>query len=534
MGIGDLFTKHGMFPGTDRQTTFSNPNQSRSESAVGINPLNPDNIIAISKKFIDPVKYHFTVEPIMTTDGGYTWTPVPLPAPSDWDGMTDPVVAFDHHGTAFVVAEPLRFDPDDIVVTGLQVFRRTNGGSNWTPPQSLIVGRQVDSNDDKSWVACDRGSGSAWKGRVYVAWGVGDALRVARSKNGGVSWIGAGNLNAGANVPGTTGVFAPEVSVGDNGVVHIVWHLPGSATIGYTRSTDGGETFEAPRQIVNGVAGLTHPPLPKTGSWPEFPNAKFRVLTLATGCAVGNRFLVAWSDLREGYARIYYHYSDDSGATWAPSSGQPLWPALSPSSAVYQFHPQLAADGNGVVACAFYEFGQTQSGHRIKTRIMGSFDGGTSFGLPADVSDAPWDPAVNAPLSHGIADDTFIGEYFGLDGTQDGFGVIWTDTRTGVQELFYDHVKTNELDAPFWFTHGIVATLVGPGVAQGGGGWVIVGGKIVRVPPRGPKYALLQALAALDAAEDINHPLGKKVVEHIGDAIAGIAKEIAAGKQNKG
>jgi len=447
-GFKDLFKKYGMFPGNDRQATFSKPNQSRSESAVAINPLNPANMIAISKKFIDPTKYHFTVEPVLTNDGGTTWNPLPLPAPVDWDGMTDPVVVFDHQGTAFVVAEPLRFDPNDITVTGLHIFRLPNGGNTWSAPSSLIVGRAVDGNDDKSWMACDRGAASPWKGRVYVAWGVGSALRIVRSKDGGATWIGVGNLSAGSNVPGSNSVDAPEVSVDDKGIAHIVSHNPGSSTIVYTRSTDGGETFENARVIVNNVQGLTSPPLQQTGSWPEFPNAKFRVLTLATGCAVENRFLVAWSDLREGFARIYYHYSNDSGATWAPSSGQPLWPSLDSSSAVYQFHPQIVADGSGVVSCAFYEFGQTPAGYRIKTRIMGSFDKGVNFGLPADVTDNPWDPAVNAPLSHGNPDDTFIGEYFGLDADQDGFAVIWTDTRTGVQELFYDRVETSTYDIP--------------------------------------------------------------------------------------
>jgi hypothetical protein len=160
---------------------------------------------------------------------------------------------------------------------------------------------------------------------------------------------------------------------------------------------------------------------------------------------------------------------------------------------------------------------------------MGSFDQGATFGLPADVTDMPWDPAVNAPLSHGNPADTFIGEYFGLDAFKDGFAVLWTDTRTGVQELFYDAVGTSVLDAPFWFTHGIVATLVGPGVAQGADGWVIVGGKIVRVPPRGPKYALLQAIAALDAAEDIDHHAGKQLVRHAVEAVGNIAKDLGSG-----
>ena len=64
---------------------------------------------------------------------------------------------------------------------------------------------------------------------------------------------------------------------------------------------------------------------------------------------------------------------------------------------------------------------------------------------------------------------------------------------------------------------------------RGASGWVIIGGKIVRGPPRGPKYALLQALVALEAAEDIDHPLGQKVVQQTAEAIAGIAKDLAKG-----
>jgi hypothetical protein len=38
MGFPDLFKKYGMFPGSDQRVTFSNASQSRSESAVAVNP----------------------------------------------------------------------------------------------------------------------------------------------------------------------------------------------------------------------------------------------------------------------------------------------------------------------------------------------------------------------------------------------------------------------------------------------------------------------------------------------------------------
>jgi hypothetical protein len=53
------------------------------------------------------------------------------------------------------------------------------------------------------------------------------------------------------------------------------------------------------------------------------------------------------------------------------------------------------------------------------------------------VTDRAWDPTVDAPWSHGDASTTFIGDYFGLDASSNGFSVFWTDTRTGIQEMFY-------------------------------------------------------------------------------------------------
>lgn len=62
---------------------------------------------------------------------------------------------------------------------------------------------------------------------------------------------------------------------------------------------------------------------------------------------------------------------------------------------------------------------------------------------------------------------------------------------------------------------------------------MIVGGKIVKVPPRGPIYALLQALVALDSAEEVDHPLGEKMAQQARSAVAGIARDIVKGKSKR-
>ena len=67
--------------------------------------------------------------------------------------------------------------------------------------------------------------------------------------------------------------------------------------------------------------------------------------------------------------------------------------------------------------------------------ISQSFDHGASFNYFI-VTDQPWDPTVDAPLAEAFPDTTFIGDYFGLDASPLGFYPLWTDTRTGIQELW--------------------------------------------------------------------------------------------------
>ena len=208
----------------------------------------------------------------------------------------------------------------------------------------------------------------------------------------------------------------------------------------FVKSTDGGQSFSVPQVVASGISPLRSPPLAKPGSFPELPGGKFRVLTLVditTG--TGGNLLVAWADYREGVSRIYCRHSGNGGANWQGSaSGQPLLPPyLSSAADQHDFHPQLASMPSGEIACAFYQFGpKGGTSSKIDVLMAFSYDGGASFARRDKVTDRPWDPMSDAPLSHGDPSTTFIGEYFGLAGSSLGFCPLWTDTRTGIQELF--------------------------------------------------------------------------------------------------
>jgi len=125
------------------------------------------------------------------------------------------------------------------------------------------------------------------------------------------------------------------------------------------------------------------------------------------------------------------------------------------------------------------------------------------------VTDRGWDPSVDAPWSHGNSSLLFIGDYFGLDATDDFFIPFWTDTRTGVQEIFCDRVNTKT--AQLIYIPDEVAQILF-GVTDDGGGLVIVGGKIFKVPPRSPLINVLEAMQVVDSGEQISGAGGRGII----------------------
>jgi hypothetical protein len=305
---------------------------------------------------------------------------------------------------------------------------------------------------------------------------------------------------AGAHLPGIIDSFSPELCVTSSGTVFIFWLSAESGSGGaikYVVSEDGGDTFTAPQVAVEGLTTLARFPHPFGFS--QLPGGSFRLETFPTTCAVGESVFVAWTDARESVngeptARIYFRHFD--GTAWqGSSSGQPLLvgPAVT-AQGQHAFHPQLAAAA-GTVACAHYEFGPKPSrgATSLIDVVLATSGVHPSSGLAHRtlVTDQPWDPAVDAPLSHGDQSVTFIGDYFGLSGTGAAFDVCWTDTRTGIQELFFQRflVDLHILNIP-----DEVGQLIG-GVASDGGGGVVLPGGVRPVPPMGPVREVIVAEA---------------------------------------
>jgi hypothetical protein len=423
-------------------THDANLNNARSESSLVVNPNNPLQVVAASKKFNNIQTYDFTLATEYSADGGKTWTDsAPLAMPT-FTVMTDPTMAWDDAGNVFLVGLAGQ-NPPHWDAIGMVIYKSTNGGQSWSAP--LLI--HSDASDDKQWAAGDANSASPHHGNVYAVWDDSAGIAFARTKDHGVSWVGAG---AAASAAGGMiihdGCYYPEINVGNDGTVYVA-AIAGSA-IHLHVSSDGGDTFTARPAPATGIsplgAGLPYAGTPPN-VFPVFPGGSFRVLTDPTACAFGQTVTVAWADYREGVSRIYFARSTDGGLTWPTgASGQRLLAATLPTN-FQHFHPQMTCDANGVLGCAFYEFGPKPTTPKVDVLMAQSYDGGATFNH-FTVTDQPWDPATDAPWSHGDSAVTFIGDYFGLDTSPIGFLPLWTDTRTGIQELFTAIVPERRCD----------------------------------------------------------------------------------------
>jgi hypothetical protein len=143
----------------------------------------------------------------------------------------------------------------------LWVSRSSDGGRNFSSPRRVADERSAHPARAPSLALAPQGV-------VYLAWTVGEDpgadIRVARSADGGISF-GRPQVVA----PSRNYSDAPKLAVDRAGVLHLVYAETAGGPfershIRYTRSTDGGRTFEPARDIST--------PLPASAVSAAFPS----------------------------------------------------------------------------------------------------------------------------------------------------------------------------------------------------------------------------------------------------------------------
>ncbi len=358
-------------------------------------------------------------------DGGLTWTNsalqgVGILAGGEFQRVTDPWVDFGPSNRAYAFS--LGFDdtgPDN----GLFVSTSTDGGATWGSPVPVIVDRQFEFFNDKNALTADDWKSSPNRGNVYVAWDrliedplgkpfvgtyTGPAM-FSRSTDGGASFstpqvvfeTGTNKQTIG-NVPvvfpnghvAVLGTYFNNASLGKN-----------SQSLWMTLSTDGGQTFSAPRLVLD-MQSLPVPGLRTGDTVPAF------------AVAADGTLYATWQDIRFSNGKrtdVLVTSSRDEGQTWS----LPLKANDTPAGAQDAFTPAIAVDTRGRVGILYYDLrddGSTKDGAFLTAEwLTTSTDGGRTWSASQRVTPT-FDHAAAAQ-----AGGYFLGDYQGLDAAGTAF-----------------------------------------------------------------------------------------------------------------
>jgi hypothetical protein len=343
-------------------------------------------------------------------DGGVTWRSggaLRLPPDSGGGNMC---AAFDGAGRGFACGS---FGSAVKAGASVLVWRTDDGGRSFTGP--VVVGQ--GANLDRPWLATQRHS----PGAVHVVWSEGSAtgvtteLRYTRSTDGGQTF-GAPRTIARK----TTGLGNPMVACGPPGTVYSLYSAGRGAvgraapdspsTLTVVCSHDQGQTFQPPITLGRSTDFLSFPGL-RGGTGSALP-----AITAHPGKGL---VCAAFIDHAAGASRasVLLAASRDAGRTWSRGT------AVTPQDQVIYFQPQVATDDAGRIGVMAFAMNRGKA----DVVLMISEPGSLRFGPPITVTDRPFDPAkVHYEL----------GDYQALATTPGAFHPLWNDTRTGELELF--------------------------------------------------------------------------------------------------
>lgn len=386
----------------DQRVSRVSPDGARSPSevSVAINPVRPDNVIAVSLQARGPTtNFAYT-----SFDAGATWTSVAGP---NRDGRTqgDDAVVFDGEGNAlwsYISFSGLRQDRPENAANGIFVNRSRDGGRTWSEPVRVIDHlNTVAPFEDKPFLT------AGGDGRVFIAWtrfskyGVADPAEtshifLSRSDDGGRTFSMPFRVSDrpgdAIDSDGTLEGVVPALGV--NGEVFLVWAGPEGLV--FDRSTDGSWSFGEDRVIAGQpggwdveVEGLGRANgMPVTGV--DWSDGSFR-----------GTLYVNWVDARHGDLDVFVASSSDAGDSWsAPKrvNDDPI------ANGAAQFFTWMAIDPlDGSVNVVYYDrAGRT--GTTTGVTLARSTDGAESF--------TTYPVAIDA---FETTTDVFFGDYLGID-----------------------------------------------------------------------------------------------------------------------
>src|SRR5712664_2459027 len=232
-----------------------------------------------------------------------------------------------------------------IVILGLAVMCAPASSQQFSAPKN------VSNNLDFSFtpqMAVDLG------GNIYVVWeddsNTNSNILFSRSTDGGVTFSAPKNLS---NTSGFS--FNPRIAADTHGAINVVWEddTPGNLDVMFSHSTDGGLTFSTPLNVSNDAPNSDSPQIAADAS--------------------GNLYIL-WENTSVTLA-VVFSRSTDGGVTFST-------PVNVSTNAGGSFSPQMAVDPGGNISVVWEDDAFTSS----DISFSRSADHGATFSIPKSLS----------------------------------------------------------------------------------------------------------------------------------------------------
>jgi len=419
------------------------PNVNVSESAVLANetpvivsPTNPSWILSGANDYACPNVQGFYA----SSDGGSTWTRTCMNNLSGMSGEGDPGVGYDLRGNAYISG----IDAAPSLVPGVIILESsTDNGQTWSAPRQAVP-NMLGGLTDKPWMEIDTNRNSPFANSIYISVTQFDAtqnntqISVSHSSDGGNTWTNVlvGKLQIFPAVDTFT-----DLAIGEDGTVYLSWmHCVANgptgdcggtkATMMFSESKDGGNTWTAPRAIFS--ANLVPDPnaccfygsLPNT--FERMSNIPVIAVDNSNSGRAGNLFIAfyTWTGQQ---MRVYVARSLDGGTSWV---AQPISIITND-----QFFPWLNISNQGHVGVTWDDRRNDPANVNYESfaSILGHVPG--TYPMVFDLSANP-----SNPFNDGFG-GFFIGDYTGNAWGGSTLYNTYTDTSTGIDQDFMGGVE---------------------------------------------------------------------------------------------
>jgi len=329
------------------------------EPVVAVNPINPKNIVAAWNQGLLQ-----NIIAAVSFDGGRTWQQVPIPftvcSGGALLGAADSWLSFAPNGDLYLSA----LMANSVDNRAVAVTKSTDGGLHWSGP--IPVSASTDLTPDHPSLTADPTDARF----VYVIWNTGDGggrgtSAFSRTTDGGLTWEAARTLVQPASHNGIQ--FSQILVLPDGTLVDLYEQFYSTQTkkpitqtsLQLVRSSDHGQTWSAPIYAVT-MTPLYRPDGATLVVDPETGQFVFDPTnpSFAVDRRNGNLYVV-WEDGRFSnfqYNDAAFSMSADGGFTWSAAIRVNKTPLNIPASSRQSFFPVVAVAGDGTIGVAYYDF----------------------------------------------------------------------------------------------------------------------------------------------------------------------------------